>query len=135
LSSVVVPSIISAVLEESIKRIARKVTEGKKLTDSEVMILILDQVNRRIEVGFNNVDKRFGDIDKRFNDIDKRFEDMKEYVDRRFNDLKEYVDKRFDNVNKRIDDLNATVRMLVSEVSSIKSDVITLLKERLERER
>ena len=125
MGGVVVPSIISAVLEEAIKRIAKKVAEGKKLSDSEVTILILDQVNRRIEVGFNNVDKRF-------DDINKRFEDMKEYVDRRFNDLKEYVDKRFDNVNKRIDDLNATVRMLVSEVSSIKSDVIALMKEKLE---
>ena len=161
MNSVVVPSIISAVLEEAVKRIAKKVAEGKRLSDSEVMILILDQVNKRIEVGFSDIDKRFSDVDKRFSDInrrfedvDKRFEDLKEYVDRRFSDidkrfsdidkrfsdidrrfddLKEYVDKRFDDVNRRIDDLNATVRMLVKEVSSIKSDVIALLKERLEK--
>ena len=117
-----VSSVIGAVLEEAVKRIAKKVAEGKRLSDSEVMILILEQINRRIEVGFNNVDKRF--------------EDLKEYVDRRFDDINrrfEDINKRFDDVNKRIDDLNTTVRVLVKEVSSIKSDVIVLLKERLEK--
>jgi len=118
----VVSSVIGAVLDEAVKRIAKKVAEGKRLSDSEVMILILEQINRRIEVGFNNVDKRF--------------EDLKEYVDRRFDDINrrfEDINKRFDDVNKRIDDLNTTVRVLVKEVSSIKSDVIVLLKERLEK--
>ena len=117
-----VSSVIGAVLDEAVKRIAKKVAEGKRLSDSEVMILILEQINRRIEVGFNNVDKRF--------------EDLKEYVDRRFDDINrrfEDINKRFDDVNKRIDDLNTTVRVLVKEVSSIKSDVIVLLKERLEK--
>jgi len=140
---VVVPSIISAVLEEAVKRIAKKVAKGKKLSDSEVMILILDQVNRRIETGFNNIDKRFEDIDKRFEDVNRRFEDLKAYVDRRFNDLKEYVDKRFDDMNrrfedlrvyvdKRISELSANIRLLTKEVSSIKSDIIALMKEKLE---
>ena len=161
-SSIVVPSIISAVLEEAVKRIAKKVAEGKRLSDSEIVILILDQVNKRIEVGFDNVDKRFEDlreyvdrrfndlkeyVDRRFNDIDKRFEDIDRRfgdIDRRFDDLKTYVDKRFDGMNrrfedlrvyvdKRISELSANVRLLTEEVSSIKSDVIALMKERLER--
>ena len=50
MSSVVVPSIVSAVLEEAVKRIAKKVAEGKKLSNSEVMILILDQVLSLIHI-------------------------------------------------------------------------------------
>ena len=139
MSSVVVPSIVSAVLDEAVRRIAKKVAEGKRLSDSEVMILILDQVNRRIEVGFNNVDRRFSDVDK-------RLDDLKAYVDRRFNDLKTYVDKRFDDMNrrfedsrayvdKRISELSANIRLLTEEVSSIKSDVIALMREKLEEKR
>jgi len=49
MSSTAIPSVESAVLEEDVKRIAKKVTAGRKLSDGEVMILILDQLDRRIE--------------------------------------------------------------------------------------
>jgi len=36
-NSVVVPSIIKVVLEEAVKRIARKVAESKRLSNSEIV--------------------------------------------------------------------------------------------------
>jgi archaellum component FlaC len=50
----------------------------------------LDDLNAKVDRGFEQVDKRFEQVDKRFEQVDKRFEQ----VDRRF----EQIDKRFERV-------------------------------------
>jgi archaellum component FlaC len=109
-----------------VNRIARKVAEGKKLSDQEIVILYLDIIMRSNE--------------RRFEAVDKRFNDLKEYVDKRINDLEDYVDKRFeavdkrlDSIEKRIDSLERRVELVYSEVSSIKTDIIKMMKEYMER--
>jgi archaellum component FlaC len=124
--SVVAEAMLSRVLEEAVNRIARKVAEGKKISDQEIVILYLDIIMRSNE--------------RRFEAIDKRFNDLKEYVDKRINDLKDYVDKRFeavdkrlDSIEKRIDSLERRVELVYNEVSSIKTDIIKMMKEYMER--
>jgi chaperonin cofactor prefoldin len=142
--SVVAEAMLSRVLEEAVNRIARKVAEGKKLSDQEIVILYLDIIMRSNEKRFNDLreytDKKFESIDRRFEAIDKRFNDLKEYVDKRINDLKDYVDKRFeavdkrlDSIEKRIDSLERRVELVYNEVSSIKTDIIKMMKEYMER--
>ena len=131
--SAVAEAMLSRVLEEAVNRIARKVAEGKKLSDQEIVILYLDIIMR-------SSNKRFDAIDKRFEAIDKRFDDLKEYVDKRFDavdkrldDLKDYVDKRFEAVDKRLESLERRVELVYNEVSSIKTDIIKMMKEYMER--
>jgi chaperonin cofactor prefoldin len=155
-------ALISRVLEEAVGRIARKVAEGKKLSDQEIVILYLDIIIRSNEKRFNDLreytDKKFESIDRRFEAIDKRFDDLKEYVDKRINDLKDYVDKRFEavdkrfeslekriedlkgyvdkrleDVDKRLESLERRVELVYNEVSSIKTDIIKMMKEYMER--
>ena len=132
MSGAVAESLLASVLEEAVKRIARKVASGKRLSDSEVMILLLDQMNRRMEERFNALE----------NNLNSRLSSLKDYVDSRFNDLernfnsrldglKDYVDGRLSEMSKRIDDLSKMVHALSIEVSSIKTDIIKLLKERI----
>ncbi|MCD6510448.1 MAG: apolipoprotein A1/A4/E family protein [Thermoprotei archaeon] len=153
-------SLLTTVLDEVVKRIARKVASGKRLSDSEVMILLLDQMNRRMEEGFKAVDIRFNNIEKNFNtrldglkgyidtrfnemekDFNSRFDSLKAYIDAKFNDLernfnsrldalKDYVDGRLSEMSKRIDDLSKMIHALSIEVSSIKTDIIKILRER-----
>ena len=52
---VVAEAVLSRVLEEAVNRIARKVAEGKKLSDQEIVILYLDIIMRSNE-------KRFYDL-------------------------------------------------------------------------
>jgi replicative DNA helicase len=110
---IVAEALISRVLEEAVGRIARKVAEGNKLSDQEIVILYLDIIMRSNEKRFNDLreytDKKFESVDRRFEAIDKRFDDLKEYVDKRINDLKDYVDKRFELLEKRIEDLKGYV--------------------------
>jgi archaellum component FlaC len=93
-------------LRQASERIARKLTEGKRLTNTEIIILLLDQMNKRMEI-------------------------MNESLNKRIDDLSTSLNKRIDDTNKRIDDLRDDIKLLRQEVSSIKSDVINLLKERL----
>ena len=134
---VVAEAVLSRVLEENVNRIARKVAEGKKLSDQEIVILYLDIIMRSNERRFEAIDKRFNDL-KEY--VDKRINDLKDYVDKRFEslekrieDLKGYVDKRLEDVDKRLESLERRVELVYNEVSSIKTDIIKMMKEYMER--
>jgi hypothetical protein len=47
-----------SVLEEAMKlfseKIARKLAEGRRITDTEVIILLLDQMNKRMDIDIMN---------------------------------------------------------------------------------
>jgi uncharacterized coiled-coil DUF342 family protein len=68
-----VETVITSVLEEALRqpseRIARKLTEGKRLTDTEVIILLLDQMNKRMEIMNESLNKRIDDTNKRIDDL------------------------------------------------------------------
>ncbi len=139
-------------LEEVLVRIVRKASEGKRLSDSEVALLVMGLMLRRLDDLKIYVDKGMEDlksyVDKGFADlkayVDERFDNLKAYVDKEISDLKGYVDARFNAVEKRLDDLkgyadgrfNAVegrLDTLYSEVSSIKTDIIKMMRELLER--
>ncbi len=53
----------------------------------------LDDLNARVDRGFEQVDKRFEQVDKRFEQVDRRFERMEGKFDR--------VDERFALIDQR----------------------------------
>jgi phage-related protein len=118
-TAVVVEQLVSRALEEAVSRIVRKVSEGKKLSDREVAVLVMSLIVRR-----------FDDL-KEY--VDERFNDMRGYVDKGFEDFKTYVDGRFNSVESRIEGLENRLNMVHSEVSSIKTDIIKIMRELLER--
>ena len=74
--------------------------EGFTQQDRDLLIELkvrVDELEKRMIQGFENVDKRFEQVDKRFEQVDKRFEQ----VDKRF----EQVDKRFEEVQNRFGDM------------------------------
>jgi chaperonin cofactor prefoldin len=134
---VVAEAMLSRVLEEAVNRIARKVAEGKKLSDQEIVILYLDIIMRSNEKRFNDLreytDRKFESIDRRFEAIDKRFDDLKEYVDKRFESLEKRIEDLKGYVDKRLESLERRVELVYNEVSSIKTDIIKMMKEYMER--
>jgi len=114
-------TLLAVILEEATKRIAKKVTSGKKLNDSEIIILLLDQMNRKIEGRFNALERNFN----------TRLDALKDYVDGRLSEMSKRIDDLNKTLNARIDDLSKMVHALSIEVSSIKTDIIKLLKERI----
>jgi hypothetical protein len=59
-------------------------------------------LEKKVDDGFEEMNKRFEEVDKRFEEVNKRFEE----VDKRF----DAVDKRFDRTDKRIDGLEQEMR-------------------------
>jgi peptidoglycan hydrolase CwlO-like protein len=116
-SILMVEAVVTSVLEEALRqaseRIAKKITEGKRLTSIDVIILLLDQMNKRMEIMNESLNKRIDDLSASLN---KRIDD---------------TNKRIDDTNKRIDDIKEDLRLLHQEVSSIKSDIIALMREKL----
>ena len=92
---VVAEAMLSRVLEEAVNRIARKVAEGKKLSDQEIVILYLDIIMRSNEKGFES--------------LEKKIDDLKEYVGKRFDDLMDHINRRFESLEKKIDDLKGYI--------------------------
>jgi DNA anti-recombination protein RmuC len=116
-----VEAVMTSVLEEALRqaseRIAKKITEGKRLTSTDVIILLLDQMNKRMEI-----------MNESFN---KRIDDLSASLNKRIDDTNKRIDDLNTSLNKRIDDIKEDLRSLHQEVSSIKSDVIALMRERL----
>ena len=112
-----VEAVATSVLEEALRqaseRIAKKITEGKKLTSTDVIILLLDQMNKRIDDTNKGIDDLSASLNKRIDDTNKRIDDLNT------------------SLNKRIDDIEEDLRSLHQEVSSIKSDIIALMREKL----
>ncbi|MFK5947180.1 MAG: hypothetical protein QM500_00225 [Methylococcales bacterium] len=65
----------------------------------ELMITGFSQVDKKMDLMKQDMDKRFEQVDKRFEQVDKRLELMKQDTDKRF----DQVDKRFDQVDKRLE--------------------------------
>ena len=68
------------------------------------------------------------ELDKRLN---KRIDDLDAKLSQRISDVESSLNKRIDDLAVQINELRKDVRLLHQEVSSIKSDVIVLLKQKL----
>jgi len=108
-----VTSVLEEALRQASERIAKKITEGKRLTSIDVIILLLDQMNKRMEIMNESLNKRIDDLNTSLN---KRIDD---------------TNRRIDDTNKRIDEIKEDLRLLHQEVSSVKSDIIALMREKL----
>lgn len=134
----VISTLIDTVVKEAFERIVNKIREGKKLSDAEVLLLVISQMRKEQESIAKTLEDFKNDTNRRFNEVDKKIDDLKNYVDKRFEhvyeeirELRSYVEKRFEQVDKRFESIEEEVKFLRREISSIKSDIINLLKEKI----
>ncbi|HEX5929590.1 MAG TPA: hypothetical protein VFY48_09370 [Solirubrobacterales bacterium] len=62
----------------------------------------LDYLNRRVDDGFTEVNRRFEEVDRRFEEVDRRFDRFEAQVDQRFNSLEAQVDQRLGKVETEL---------------------------------
>jgi archaellum component FlaC len=121
-TTIALEQLVVKALGEAVSRIAKKVSEGKRLSDREVVVLVMSLMMRRFE------DFR--------EHVDKRFEDFKAYVDGRFNTVEKRMDgleRRMDGLERKMESLEKRIDVVYSEVSSIKTDIVKMMKELLEK--
>ncbi len=147
-----ISTLIDAVVREAFERIVNKIREGKKLSDAEVLLLVVSQMQKEQKSIAKTLEDFKNDTNRRFNEVDKKIDDLKNYVDKRFEQVDkrfEQVDKRFEQVDKkfehvyeeikelrgyaekRFESIEEEIKFLRREISSIKSDIINLLKEKI----
>ena len=92
----------------------------------------LDDLNAKVDRGFEQVDRRFEEVDRRFEQIDKRFEQVDnrfEQVDKRFEKVEDEfkavrreMKEGFDAINLRFESLT---RVFIFAVIAICSSIVT----------
>ena len=87
-----VETVLVAVLKEAVERIAKKVASGRRLTDGEITILILDQMIKRIDAKFDSINAGFDSVDARLSSIEDRISSL----EKRINDRVDGLEKRTD---------------------------------------
>jgi len=96
--------------------------EEELKTQRELMKEGFNQIDKRLELMQNNMDKRFDQVDKRFEQVDKRFEQVDkrfEQVDKRFEQVDkrfEQVDKRFEQVDRHFDEVNTRIENIQTKM-------------------
>lgn len=139
--SLIASTILEAVFGEAIKRIIGKVKAGKRLSDSEITLLLLGEMNRRIDDIYKVLSHQLGKIDIDLNNridetnksLNKRIDDVYKVLSAQIEKMNTHLNNRINETNKRIDDLRIDVKTLTQEVSSIKSVIINLLKEKISK--
>ena len=137
---------LDTAVREAVERILAKVRESRKLTDSEVTLLLVGELAKRMGSLEKRIEEVKSDLNKRIDDsrdimttkmaaLEKRVEEVKESLEKRIDDSRDVMATRITALEKRVEGLEAEVRGLRSEVSLIRSDVIMLLKSWLEGKR
>ncbi|MCG2892639.1 MAG: syntaxin domain-containing protein [Vulcanisaeta sp.] len=110
-----VESVAGAVIERALDAVLRKVSEGKKLSTEDLVVLMLglfreirkevvdlrNDVNRRIDALYELVGKNYEALNRRIEETNKRIDELGRAV----GELREDVNRRIDETNKRIDTL------------------------------
>ncbi len=89
--------------------------EEELKTQRELMKQGFNQIDKRLELMQNNMDKRFEQVDKRFEQVDKRFDQIDkrfEQIDKRF----DQIDKRFERVDKHFDEVNTRIENMQTKM-------------------
>jgi chromosome segregation ATPase len=73
----------------------------------------LDDLNTKVDRGFENVDKRFEEVDKRFDKVDQRFDKLEDKIDA----LAVRMEDRFDTFYRVL--LSGTFVMMASLIGLI----------------
>ncbi len=90
--------LFDAVIKEAMETIVKKIREGRKLSDSEVLLLVVSQMRKEQELIVKMLEEFKKDVDRRFSEMDKKLDDFKSYVEKRF----EEVEKKFEHVYDEI---------------------------------
>ena len=81
----IMSSLIANIISEYAKKIVEKISQGKRITAPELMVLIMSEMDRRlttqIEALRREFDSRLKALEARVNNLEKRLDDLKFYID------------------------------------------------------
>jgi len=106
-----VESIATSVIDKALEAVLRKVSEGKKLSTEDLVVLMLG-LFREIRNDIANTNKR---IDTLYEMMSRNYEALNS----RINEVNDSLIKKIDEINKRIDMINDTLSRRIEDLSKL----------------
>ena len=110
-----VESVTSAVIEKALDAVLRKVSEGKKLSTEDLVVLMLGlfreirneiaEVRKEITETNKRIDALYDLVGKNYEALSMRIEETSKRIDA----INDSLNKRIDEVNRRIDEVSKAV--------------------------
>ena len=111
----IMSSLIANIISEYAKKIVEKISQGKRITAPELMVLIMSEMDRRlttqIEALRREFDGKFKGLEDRFKGLEDRMRALELRVDgleKRMDDLKFYIDQYHRETIERIKTVSYT---------------------------
>ena len=108
--------IVEVALAKAIERISRKIEKGKKLTDTEVIILLLDGVYRQIDSTRRELTAKIDLTNKRVDDLSRKLEE----TNKRLEDWRKEFTRRADKTDAKIEEYR---RELADKIEEYRREV------------
>ncbi|HWQ18096.1 MAG: hypothetical protein QXX84_05685 [Sulfolobales archaeon] len=161
MAELVAKPVIESILAEYVKRIVDKASKGKRLSDWEVGILMIDYtrsiLNERINSVERSLTERISNIEKSLNErietleksLNERISSVEKSLNDRINNVEERLNERISNGDKliaeKVEGINARLRKVEDDIDYIKRSLDSLrdnvinvlvaeLKRRMEKE-
>jgi chaperonin cofactor prefoldin len=132
LAETVATGIVGRILAEYVKKVAEKALAGKKLSDWEVGILMMNQMSSSLEARISSLEKS---LEAKINSLDDRIGSIDEKYDARISSLEERLEARIGSLEKRIEKIELDMDYLKKSLDSLRDNVVNVLVAELRTRR
>ncbi|NAZ24404.1 MAG: hypothetical protein GU357_01385 [Thermofilum sp.] len=132
MAETVATGIVGRILAEYVKKVAEKALAGKKLSDWEVGILMMNQMSSSLEARISSLEKS---LEAKINSLDDRIGSIDEKYDARISSLEERLEARIGSLEKRIEKIELDMDYLKKSLDSLRDNVVNVLVAELRTRR
>ncbi|MCC5997533.1 MAG: hypothetical protein LM573_00480 [Thermofilum sp.] len=132
MAETVATGIVGRILAEYVKKVAEKALAGKKLSDWEVGILMMNQMSSSLEARISSLEKS---LEAKINSLDDRIGSIYEKYDARISSLEERLEARIGSLEKRIEKIELDMDYLKKSLDSLRDNVVNVLVAELRTRR
>lgn len=132
MAETVATGIVGRILAKYVKKVAEKALAGKKLSDWEVGILMMNQMSSSLEARISSLEKS---LEAKINSLDDRIGSIDEKYDARISSLEERLEARIGSLEKRIEKIELDMDYLKKSLDSLRDNVVNVLVAELRTRR
>ena len=114
--------LVDIALAKAVDKIAEKLQKGKKLTDTETTIILLDGLYKLTQATNKRIDEVKADLTAKINETNRRIDETNKRID----EVKADLTAKINETNKRIDGVRDEVRQLRVELTEVKVELAKL---------
>jgi flagellar capping protein FliD len=134
MAETVAAGVVGQLLAEYVKKAAEKALAGKKLSDWEVGILMMNQLSSSLGARISSLEKS---LEAKINSLEERIASIDEKYDARISSLEEKYDARISSLEKSFDTrISSLEKSLDARISSLEERLearISSLEKRIEK--